>query len=67
MSKIDYDYFDDIIPTSKGRLKIMIGYPEQVKIISQSQAVDVHTIIGNIGGYEGLFLGNLSYSNLKSY
>ena len=60
MSKIDYDYFDDIIPTSKGQLKIMIGYPEQVKIISQSQAVDVHTIIGNIGGYEGLFLGNLS-------
>ena len=57
MSKIDYDYFDDSIPTSKGYLKIMIGYPEQVKIISQSQAVDVHTIVGNIGGYIGLFLG----------
>ena len=59
MSKIDYDYFDDSIPTTKGYLKIMIGYPEQVKIISQSQAVDVHTIVGNIGGYIGLFLGKV--------
>ena len=56
MSKIDYEFFNNF-PTRKGFLKIMIGYPEQVKIISQSQAVDIHTIIGNIGGYIGLFLG----------
>ena len=27
------------------------------KIITQSQAVDVHALIGYIGGYIGLFLG----------
>lgn len=56
MSKIDYEFFNNF-PSKKGLLKIMLGYPEQVKIITQSQAVDVHTIVGNIGGYIGLFLG----------
>ena len=56
MSKIDYDFFNNF-PTKKGFLKIMIGYPEQVKIITQYQAVDGNTIIANIGGYIGLFLG----------
>ena len=35
----------------------MINYPEEVKTITQSQDVDVHSLIGNIGGYLGLFLG----------
>ena len=56
MSKVDYDFFNNF-PKKKGLLQVTIGYPEQVKIITQSQAVDVHTIIGNIGGYIGLFLG----------
>ena len=37
-----------------------ITYPESsefVKIITQSKEVDIHTLIGNIGGYVGLFLG----------
>ena len=58
MSKIDYDFFNNF-PKQEGLLQITIGYPEQVKIITQSQAVDVHTIIGNIGGYIGLFLGRV--------
>ena len=58
MSKIDYEFFNNF-PTKKGYLKIMIGYPEQIKVITQYQAVDVHSIIGNIGGYFGLFLGTL--------
>ena len=37
--------------------EIIIDYPEEVKIITQSQDVDVHSLIGNIGGYLGLFLG----------
>ena len=37
-----------------------IHYPDEVKIISQSKEVDVHSLIGNIGGYLGLFLGKLS-------
>ena len=34
-----------------------INYPEEVKIITQSKDVDVHSLIGNIEGYLGLFLG----------
>ena len=36
---------------------ITIGYPDDIRIITQYQEVDVHTLIGNIGGYIGLFLG----------
>ena len=36
---------------------ITIEYPEEVKIITQTKDVDVHSLIGNIGGYLGLFLG----------
>lgn len=35
-------------------------YPEYIRIISQSKDVDIHALIGNIGGYVGLFLGNQS-------
>ena len=34
-----------------------ISYPDEVKIITQSKEIDIHTLIGNIGGYFGLFLG----------
>ena len=36
---------------------LFIVYPEEVRLITQSKEVDVHTLIGNIGGYIGLFLG----------
>ena len=36
---------------------LTISYPEKIKMITQSQAIDVHSLIGNIGGYIGLFLG----------
>ena len=36
---------------------IVIAYPEKGKIITQLQEVDAHSLIGNIGGYIGLFLG----------
>ena len=35
-----------------------IFYPEEVRLVKQSKEVDVHALIGNIGGYIGLFLGN---------
>ena len=38
-----------------------------MKIIQQSKEVDIHSLIGNIGGYVGLFLGNdatLLHNNL---
>ena len=40
-------------------IQIAVEYPEQVKIISQSRAVNIDSLIGNIGGYIGLFLGLL--------
>ena len=43
---------------------LMITYPEEVKIITQSQDVDVHSLIGNIGGYLGLFLGKVIFLKL---
>ena len=38
---------------------LKIGYPDEFKVIAQSKEVDVHSLIGNIGGYFGLFLGIL--------
>ena len=38
---------------------INIGFPDHMKIITQTRAVDIHSFIGNIGGYIGLFLGKL--------
>ena len=37
--------------------RVKILYPEEVKMITQSKEVDIHALIGNIGGYVGLFLG----------
>ena len=42
---------------------IQIQYPEYAKIITQSKEIDIHGLIGNIGGYIGLFLGNLLLQN----
>ena len=43
---------------------LLIRYPEEVKVITQSKEVDVHSLIGNIGGYLGLFLGKLLQSKI---
>ena len=39
-------------------LTFYISYPEEFKVITQSKEVDIHGLIGNVGGYIGLFLGN---------
>ena len=36
-----------------------IQFLNEVRIITQSKEVDFHTLVGNIGGYLGLFLGKL--------
>ena len=38
----------------------LIYYPKEIRIITQSKEVDIHTLIGNIGGYLGLFMGKLT-------
>ena len=47
-------------PTNSPTWTFVIAYPEEVKIITQSKDVDVHSLIGNIGGYLGLFLGDIT-------
>ena len=37
--------------------QIYINYPVDVKLIIQHKEVDIHGLIGNCGGYIGLFLG----------
>ena len=34
-------------------------YPEHVRVVTQSKEVDAHSLVGNIGGYVGFFLGDL--------
>ena len=45
---------------------IWINYPRKVKLIKQSRSVDIHALIGNIGGYIGLFLGKCSINILPN-
>ena len=40
---------------------ISIRFPDIFMEIVQVRAVDVQTVIGNAGGYVGLFLGNYSF------
>ena len=49
-------------PGSPGEWMVSIKYPNFVKTINQAKEVDFHTLIGNIGGYIGLFLGNIQYT-----
>ena len=43
---------------------LIIYYPDKVKYVTQYQAIDIHALIGNIGGYIGLFLGNSFNSSI---
>ena len=42
---------------NNGWYPLLIAYPAKMKLITQQQAIDGHALIGNIGGYIGLFLG----------
>ena len=60
MPTIDYKSFAILTEAEKGNPKkfpISVYFPSKGKTITQLQEVDVHTLIGNIGGYIGLFLG----------
>ena len=45
-------------------LQIYIGFPDRIKVINQRKSVDLHSLIGNIGGYIGLFLGKYFFIRL---
>ena len=67
MPRIDFKVMHDIYSNNNDTIQISIGYPDEFKIITQSRAVGIGALIGNIGGYIGLFLGNLNrYNEFKS-
>ena len=67
ISKMRVDFESWVPQPYNQQLIVSIDFPEEVKIITQSKDVDIHALIGNIGGYLGLFLGNkfdsLNHSN----
>ena len=54
---VPYKY-EQPFPNKTDGFTIVIIYPKNVKTIKQEQLVDLHSLIGNIGGYIGLFLGS---------
>lgn len=46
---------------------ITLTFPHEFKEISQVRAVDIQTVIGNAGGYVGLFLGNVLNIRIKNW
>ena len=57
MPRIDFNLYEGDYDRNEKLMTISIRFPEQVKIITQSRAVNIDALIGNIGGYIGLFLG----------
>ena len=61
MPKIGYKHtfalIDNLEKNHTQMDRVYVSYPDKMTIITQTQAVDCHSLIGNIGGYIGLFLG----------
>ena len=69
MSKVDSkysrypkDYRQSFTPTEPTWYSLIVDYPDKMKVITQAQAVDFQALVGYVGGYVGLFLGNYEYS-----
>ena len=60
--KIPYRYSKRPSLEKRKRFKIVVTYPKNLQTVKHSQAVDFHSLIGNIGGYIGLFMGNLRFA-----
>ena len=54
MPYIDFKHNSD---NSLEKYVLWFSYPPKAKFVKQLKDVDVHSLIGNIGGYIGLFLG----------
>ena len=56
---LEYDEFYDQF--EKHGIVIAITYPDRAKMIQQSKEISFHSLVGNSGGYVGLFLGKYMY------
>ena len=67
MANIDYVYEEsDFGGDGKGFTKgftVSLSLPDNVKLIKHSKQIDVQTLVGNVGGYIGLFLGAYAFLN----
>lgn len=57
--RISYLHYVNAIAPFDPVWRIDVRYPEDVKLISLTKQIDGHALIGNIGGYVGLLLGNI--------
>ena len=57
--------YDEHDKKGNDKFSILIEYPSQYKEVVMVRAVDLQTVIGNAGGYIGLFLGKISWMLLK--
>ena len=55
VSKITMNYLNN---ETNSLMRLGIIHPKTFRIITLSKEIDIHTLVGNIGGYLGLFLGN---------
>ena len=66
---VDYDYSDkyhnhetnqyfENKPIPKSSIGIWLRFPERFKVITHRKEICFHALVGNCGGYIGLFLGN---------
>lgn len=59
MSQLAFTFTNDFQIGGYEDYPILVVFPEKIRAITYSQAIDIHSLIGNIGGYIGLFLGKL--------
>ena len=57
ISNIMYNFQKMPIISNESVFSVAVLYPDKMKVVTQQQKVDVQVLIGNIGGYIGLFLG----------
>ena len=50
-------YRPDMVSKGPNYSWLNLTPPKKIKVINQVKAVDIQTVIGNAGGYVGLFLG----------
>ena len=57
ISNIIYNFQNVPFISNESSCAMTVLYPDKMKIVTQNQLVDFQVLIGNIGGYIGLFLG----------
>ena len=57
ISNIIYNFQSIPVVSNESKFTVAVLYPDKMKIVTQNKLVSFQVLIGNIGGYIGLFLG----------